>query len=92
MTEQSAIDAAVRRLALALDALDASVERRRENDRGEDMLAQQLHDLGSDRSRLAAALDGETSRSRRLEAANRDVAQRLDAAMENIRSVLESQS
>ena len=88
MTEQSAIDAAVRRLALALDALDASVERRRENDRDEDMLAQQLHDLGSDRSRLAAALDGETSRSRRLEAANREIAGRLDTAIASIQAVL----
>jgi hypothetical protein len=88
LTEQSAIDAAVRRWALALDALDASVERRRENDRGEDMLAQQLHDLGSDRSRLAAALDGETSRSRRLEAANREIAGRLDTAIASIQAVL----
>lgn len=88
MTEQSTIDAAVKRLALALDALDASVERRRESDRGEDMLAQQLHDLGSDRSRLAAALDGETSRSRRLEAANREIAGRLDTAIASIQAVL----
>lgn len=88
MTEQSAIDAAVRRLALALDALDASVERRRENDRDEDMLAQQLHDLGSDRSRLAAALDGETVRSRRLEAVNREIAGRLDSAIASIEAVL----
>jgi hypothetical protein len=88
MTEQSTIDAAVKRLALALDALDASVERRRENDRGEDVLAQQLHDLGSDRSRLAAALDGETSRSRRLEAANREIAERLDTAIASIQAVL----
>jgi len=88
MTEQSAIDAAVKRLALALDALDASVERRRDNDRDEDMLAQQLHDLGSDRSRLAAALDGETSRSRRLEAANREIAERLDTAIASIQAVL----
>lgn len=88
MTEQSAIDAAVRRLALALDALDASVERRRENDRDEDMLAQQLHDLGSDRSRLAAALDGETVRSRRLEAVNREIAGRLDSAIASIQAVL----
>lgn len=88
MTEQSAIDAAVKRLALALDALDASVERRRDNDRDEDMLAQQLHDLGSDRSRLAAALDGETSRARRLEAANREIAERLDSAIASIQAML----
>lgn len=36
MSEQSAIDTAVKRLAMALDALDAAVERRREGDRNED--------------------------------------------------------
>jgi hypothetical protein len=88
MTEQSAIDAAVKRLALALDALDAAVERRRENDRDEETLAQQLQDLGTDRSRLAAALDGETSRARRLEATNREIAERLDRAIASIQAVL----
>ncbi len=67
MTDQSAIDQAVKRLALALDALDAAVERRREADRSEEGLASQLHALGVDRTRLAAALDGEAARSRRLE-------------------------
>jgi chromosome segregation ATPase len=88
MTEQSSIDHAVKRLALALDALDAAVERRRENDVDEEQLAQQLQTLGADRSKLAAALDGETSRSRRLEAANRELAGRLDAAIASIQSVL----
>ena len=90
MTEQSSIDHAVKRLALALDALDAAVERRRENDVDEDALAQQLQTLGADRSKLAAALDGETSRSRRLEAANRELAGRLDAAIASIQSVLKT--
>jgi predicted nucleic acid-binding Zn-ribbon protein len=86
MNEQSTIDAAVKRLALALDALDAAVERRR--DRDEETLSQQLHDLGTDRSRLAAALDGETSRARRLEATNREIAERLDGAIASIQAVL----
>jgi hypothetical protein len=90
MTEQSAIDAAVKRLALALDALDAAVERRREADRAEEALASQVQALGVDRTRLAATLDGETARSRRLEATNREIAQRLDAAIATIQSVLDS--
>jgi len=90
MSEQSAIDAAVKRLALALDALDAAVERRREADRNEDALANQVQALGVDRSKLAAALDGETSRSRKLEATNREIAERLDAAIADIQSVLEA--
>jgi Domain of unknown function (DUF4164) len=89
MTDQSAIDAAVRRLALALDGLDAAVERRQQADRSEEGLASQLHALGVDRTRLAAALDGEAARSRRLESTNREIAQRLDAAVATIQSVLD---
>jgi hypothetical protein len=88
MTEPSAIDAASRRLALALDALAAAVERRREADRGEQTLDAQLHALGADRSRLASELDAAAARSRTLEITNREVAQRLDAAIDTIRSVL----
>jgi hypothetical protein len=91
MADQSAIDMAVRRLAMALDALDAAVERRREADRNEEALASQVQALGLDRSKLAAALDGESARSRRLESTNRDVATRLDAAMASIQSVLDGQ-
>ncbi|HEY1311607.1 MAG TPA: DUF4164 domain-containing protein [Pseudolabrys sp.] len=90
MSDQSAIDLAVKRLALALDGLDAAAERRREADRNEDGLASQLHALGVDRTKLAAALDGEAARSRRLETTNRDIAQRLDAAIASIQSVLDS--
>jgi len=88
MTEGSAIDVASKRLALALDALAAAVERRHEADRGEQTLDAQLHALGADRSRLAAELDAATARSRTLESVNREVVQRLDAAIDTIRSVL----
>lgn len=90
MTEQSAIDAAVKRLALALDALDAAVERRREADQNEQGLANQVQALGVDRTKLAAALDGETARSRRLETTNREIAERLDTAIAGIQSVLDA--
>jgi len=89
MTDQSAIDAAVKRLAQALDALDAAVDRRQEADRGEQALAAQVHALGVDRARLAAALDGEAARSRRLETTNREIAERLDNAISSIQSVLD---
>jgi hypothetical protein len=88
MTEASAIEAASKRLALALDALAAAVGRRHEADRGEQTLDAQLHALGADRSRLAAELDAAAARNRTLEAANREVAERLDAAIDTIRSVL----
>jgi len=90
MTDASAIEAATKRLSAALDALEGALEHRRDADRGENALAAQVHALGTDRSKLASDLDATTARARRLEAANREIAQRLDTAMENIRSVLEA--
>jgi hypothetical protein len=90
MNDTSPIDAATKRLALALDALEAAVERRREADRDEQGLADQLHALGADRSRLASDLDLAAARARALETTNREVARRLDAAIDTIRAVLES--
>jgi hypothetical protein len=91
MTDSSAVEQVTRRLTQALDLLDAAVERRIEIDRSRAVLAEQVHTLDADRSKLAADLDSQLAKVRGLEAANRDVAQRLDAAMDNIRSVLESQ-
>ena len=90
MTEQTAIEQATRRLTQALDALDAAVERRVDGDKGATALSQQVHVLAADRSKLAADLDAAVARSRGLESQNRDIARRIDAAMENIRLVLES--
>lgn len=90
MSDQSTVDQAVRRLALALDSLDAAVERRLDADRSEEGLASQVQALGVDRTKLAEALDGETARSRKLEAVNREIAQRLDTAMATIQSVLDA--
>lgn len=91
MTDASAIEAATRRLAAALDALEAAVERRREADRSEGALAAQVQALGTDRSKLASELDAATARSRQLENTNRDIAQRLDVAIDAIRTVIETQ-
>ena len=90
MAEQSAIDAATRRLTLALDALDVAVERRVEADRGEVKLGDQLAALGADRSRLAAELDAATARSRGLEQTNREIARRIDTAIEGVRAVIDA--
>jgi hypothetical protein len=90
MTDTTAVEAATRRLSSALDALEAAVERRREVDRGEETLAAQVHALGYDRSRLAAELDLQVARSHQLETTNREIARRLDVAMDSIRSVLDA--
>lgn len=91
MTDAGAIDAAARRLASALDALEAALDRRREADRGEETLGAQIQALGADRSRLAADLDAKAAQARRLENTNREIARRLDLAIDTIRSVIETQ-
>ena len=91
MTDQATIDQATRRLTQALDALDATIDRRIEIDRTQTRLAEQVHALEADRSRLAADLDAELAHARRLETASQDIARRLDVAMENIAMVLDTQ-
>jgi chromosome segregation ATPase len=86
----SDLDAATRRLMSALEALESAVERRHEADRDENELASRIQALGADRSRLADELDGSLVKSRRLERANREIAERLDAAIGTIRSVLDA--
>jgi chromosome segregation ATPase len=88
MSDTDPIEAATRRLGQALEALEAATERRREADRADGALAHQVHALGSDRARLASQLDEATARARALETANREVAQRIDQAIETIRGVL----
>jgi hypothetical protein len=91
MSDQTAIDAATKRLTHALETLDVAVERRLEGERGEARLADQIHALGADRARLASELDNQTARARQLETANREIARRLDAAIDNIRLVIATQ-
>jgi FtsZ-binding cell division protein ZapB len=88
MSEVDSVEAASRRLALALDGLDAAAERRREAARGEQALSAQIHSLGEDRARLASELDQATARARALERANRKVVERIAGAIESIRGAL----
>jgi Domain of unknown function (DUF4164) len=91
MSETDPIEIASRRLMIALDALEAAAERRGESDHDEQSLATQIQALGTDRARLASELDRATARSRGLEAANREVAQRIVAAIDMINAVLAAQ-
>ena len=84
------IDAATRRLMTALDALEAAAERRRDADRDENELASRIQALGADRSRLADELDGSLVKTRRLERTNREISEKLDAAIGTIRAVLDA--
>jgi hypothetical protein len=87
-TDSSLIEIARRRLAVALDALDAACERRGDADRRQEALIEQVHALGDDRARLASELDHATARGRGLETANREVAERLAAAIDTINGIL----
>lgn len=84
------IEAATRRLMGALDALESAVERRGEADRDEDELANRIQALGADRSRLADELDGSLVKTRKLERANREIAERLDTAIGAVRAMIET--
>lgn len=89
MTDASAMDAAARRLAQALEALQSAVARKHETERGSDSVAVQIHALGTDRARLASELDNAAAQARRLEDTNREVARRIDVAMGTIKTLLD---
>jgi hypothetical protein len=90
--ERAPIEVAARRLQVALDALETMLERRLAAERRDAGLVEQVHALTSDRAQLAAELDNASARARRLETANQDVAQRLDAAIETVRAIIAAQS
>lgn len=89
MHEPPPLESAARRLAAALDLLDDVVEQRLMRERNHAALEAQVQALGVDRSRLAAELDHSRHRSTNLETTNRDVARRLNGAMETIRHILD---
>lgn len=88
MAEETALQAALRRLDDALAGLDEAAvaladaaDERERHHRGQSRMAE-------DRARLAEALDAATARAERLDGTKREVARRLDAAIETIRAVL----
>ena len=87
MSEGRGIETATRRLSIALDSLEAALARRQDADSRAVALGEQIATLGADRARLAADLDRQMARARRLEGVNRDVAQRIDNVMETVRTV-----
>ena len=90
MSEHGAIDAAARRLSQALDALDAALESRQEADKELALRSAELQALGADRARLGAELDAAVAHTRALETTNREIAHRLDGAIDAIKSVLDA--
>lgn len=91
MTDHTAIESATRRLQAALDALESAAERRMEASARTAALADQMHALDADRARLASDLDHAVARARELERTNREVAERIDIAMNAVRGVIDAQ-
>jgi hypothetical protein len=88
MPESLSIDEALRRLEAALARIEESLDRRTEAAASVAGLEGELHRLGTDRSRLAQALDAAEARAARLDDVNAQVSRGLVAAMESIRDVL----
>jgi hypothetical protein len=81
-------DAATARLERALTRLDASVRSLNGRVRAHARIEADTQKLMADRARLAAELDREAARARRLDDSNAEVSRRLVAAMETIRAVI----
>jgi hypothetical protein len=82
------LDAALKRIANALDHLDAAVERRVEIDRQRNDLAEEYSVMQDDRARLAVELDGSVARARQLEQATREAGKKLERASLTIKAIL----
>jgi len=82
------VENALSRLEEALRHLEGALDVRLNGEAEVSGLENELHRLGTDRSRLAQSLDAAEARSAKLENANREVSRRLVTAMESIRSVL----
>jgi hypothetical protein len=88
MTTGDPLTSALKRLALALDQLEAAAERRLKTAERRSDIEEEFAVLQDDRARLAVELDGAVARSQSLELANNEVARRLARAREAIEEVM----
>jgi chromosome segregation ATPase len=88
MNTPARIEAALKRLAAALDQLDAACERCLDAEAERSNLQEEFAVLQDDRSRLGVELDAAMTRSKSLELANDEVARRLQKASGTLRTML----
>lgn len=88
MTTPARIEAALKRLAVALDRLEAACEQRIGMDAERGNLQEEFAVLQDDRTRLGVELDAAMAHSKSLELANDEVARRLQKASAELRSML----
>ena len=86
----TALGVALRRLEAAVGVLEAASARVLDTRRTGADRETEIALLADDRARLAEELDNSNARTTRLESTNREVARRLDTAIETIRDVLNS--
>jgi predicted RNase H-like nuclease (RuvC/YqgF family) len=85
MNGSDALEEAISRLARALDNIEKTVAGRRQNDLKAESLEERVQSL-------TANLDAERERSERLAAASEEVSDRLDTAIDAVRTMLGTQS
>ncbi len=86
------LDAALQRLASALDQLEAAAERRQKADAARGDLEEELAVMQDDRSRMAVDLDAALARNKALAHANSEVQRRLTRVSSTIQSLLPEES
>jgi len=86
----TALGVALHRLESAIGVLEAASARVLDSRRTGADRETEIAFLADDRARLAEELDNSNARTTRLESTNREVARRLDTAIETIRDVLNS--
>ena len=88
--EAPRLDEALRRLASALDQLEAATARRAAAEAARADLTEELAVMQDDRARLALDLDAALARAKRLEATSQQVSRRLDKTSASIRTLIET--
>ena len=88
MSIPTALEAALKRLSVALDHLDAAADRRARADAARGDLEEELTIMQDDRSRLAIELDSALARVGSLDLAHREAERRLERASATIRAAL----
>lgn len=85
MSGSDALEEAISRLARALDNIEKTIADRRQGDLKAEALEEQVQSL-------SANLGAERERSERLAAASEEVSDRLDTAIDTVRTMLGTQS
>ncbi len=89
MDQTGAVERAEQRLRMALEALEAAINRKLAETESVSGLKAEAEALADDRAMLAADLDKALGRASTLEEANRQAIGRIDSAMDTVRAVLE---